>query len=112
VRASTRRRVLAGAIAFVATAIALLALRRSGREARDGVSPRDGLRRVPRTLAAEKVGISEPGGVNIDICQASSRNTGLREREPAVHRGHRFGRRNAIVRGGAATRDPVRVRRF
>jgi MFS transporter, DHA2 family, multidrug resistance protein len=51
-----------GAIAFVATAIALLALRRSGREASDGVSPRDELHWAPTTLAAEKVGTSEPGG--------------------------------------------------
>jgi MFS transporter, DHA2 family, multidrug resistance protein len=53
---------IGGAIAFVATAIALLALRRSGREVSDGASPRDGLFPAPTALAAEKVGTSEPAG--------------------------------------------------
>ncbi|MGA7049970.1 MAG: DHA2 family efflux MFS transporter permease subunit [Mycobacterium sp.] len=50
---------IGGAIAFVATAIALLALRRSGREAGDGIPPWDGQRQAPTTHSADKVGTSE-----------------------------------------------------
>ena len=103
---------IGGAIAFVANAIALLALRRSGREASDCVSPRDGLRRPRGRERLKKSEHPNPAGQYRHM--PGRRGTpGLREREPAVHRGHRFRRRNVIVRGvGAATRDPVRVRRF